>query len=156
MKAKSPYLNAAFFCEKALLEQDGVGSAIRIFDKLLVRKLSGNDEGADVVPITLMIILKSGDYRGKASITVIPYRPSGTERPALKLDVVFPDQPNSGANVVGTINLSPTEEGVYWFDVLLNDELITRVPLEIQLAPSQKPSLPPSPKQETSAGQKKQ
>ena len=31
---QGPYLSAAFFCEKVLVEQDGVKSAIRIVDRV--------------------------------------------------------------------------------------------------------------------------
>jgi len=143
MPLNPPYLVSAVFCDKVLLEQDGVPSAIRIVDRIFVQKLS--KEG--VVPgglyaLTLLLMFKSGGYKGAAKIQIILRPPSGAGRPIIEQEIVIPEQVNAGANIVATVPLAPNEEGVYWFDVLLNGELVTRTPLEVQVLPLQVPSSP--------------
>ena len=36
-----------------------------------------------------------------------------------------------GTNVIYAATLNVEQEGLYWFDVLLDDELLTRMPLRI-------------------------
>ena len=45
-------------------------------------------------------------------------------------NVVFEGE-DRGTNLILTLNIVVDQEGVYWFDVLLEDELLTRIPLRI-------------------------
>lgn len=47
-----------------------------------------------------------------------------------ELPVFFEGQ-DRGVNVVLNINFAAEEEGIYWFDVLLHEQLVTRIPLRI-------------------------
>lgn len=144
MPLKPPYLIAAIFCEKLLLEQDGVASAIRIVDKLLVKELSKKDgaPAGAVYALTILLMFKSGGYKGPAKVQLVPNRPSGETSKKIEQEVAMPEQANAGANLVLTIPFAPSEEGVYWFDVLLNGTLVTRMPLEVQVLPVQVQSSP--------------
>ena len=128
-----PFLQAAVFCEKVLQEKDGVVSAIRLVDRFT---LSSSVEGApDLMPalnfsISILIALKSGDARGKWELKVKPFSPSGQELPGFVGPVLFEGE-DRGASVVIQYGLAATEEGIYWFDVMLNDKLITKMPLRI-------------------------
>lgn len=145
---------ASFFCERPLIEQDGVMSAIRIFDKIFVPKLEQDEPPQSIVPLTLLLMFKGGGYKGPAKVRVVPKRPSGMVRPEFEQDIQLPEQQNGGANVIANVAFAPAEEGVYWFDVFVNDELITRIPLEVQLLPSPTP-MPQPAKVEPSPDQQK-
>lgn len=133
---KPPYLLAAFLCEKVLTEQDGVTSAIRIFDRVFVPYLEKEDPPKSAVALTLLLMFKSGGFKGKATVTISLFAPSGAKRPDTTQEVTFPEQVNGGANIVGNIAFSPKEEGLYWFEILLNGESVTRIPLDVQVLPS--------------------
>jgi hypothetical protein len=128
-----PFLQAAFFCEKVLQEKDGVMSAIRLVDRFT---LSSSAEGSpDLMPsinigISILIAFKSGDIKGKWELKVRPIAPSGQELPGFVGPVLF-EGDERGASVVIQYGLTAKEEGIYWFDVMLNDKLITKMPLRI-------------------------
>ena len=135
MPARPPFLIAAIFCERPLFEQDGVISVIRIFDRIFVPRVPHPAEAA--IPLTLVLMFKGGGYKGKAKITILPRPPSNAERPKSEQEIQLPEQANAGANLIATIPFTPNEEGVYWFEVFVNDELVTRTPLDVQVLPSQ-------------------
>lgn len=139
---RKPLVNAFFFCDRVLHEADGVMSAIRIIDLIGVSALS-EVEGKPlaVAPTTLFIGLKSGDYKGVCEIALVGKRPSGKalKRQAMSVDL---EGEQKGVNVVVQAHLHLPEEGVYWFELYLNDELATRTPLTVVLVPKPTSSLP--------------
>ena len=138
MTTNRAHLTAAFFCERPLLEQDGVMSAIRIFDRIFVPQLEQSEPPKAPVPLTLVLMFKSGNYSGPASVKISPVPPSG-KKPSKEIEqkLELPNQPNGGANLLANISFAPKEEGVYWFDIYFNGELITRTPLDVQILPQQ-------------------
>lgn len=125
-----PYLTAAFICERLLLEQDGVTSAIRMIDRVFF--ITGGD-GEPLVseqPFTLLIALKSGSARGSYGVRVRMEKPSGEEVPLLEAPVFFEGE-ERGANLVLQAALNPDGPGLYWFDVFFEEKRITRIPLRV-------------------------
>lgn len=129
-----PHLTAALICERVLLEQDGVTSAIRIVDRVF---MVTNDEGDPITPqypFTLMISLKSGTARGSYQVEIIMEKPSGEQVPLLEAPVFFEGE-ERGANIVLQTVMEPDGAGLYWFDVLFQGERITRIPLRVIYQP---------------------
>jgi len=128
-----PFLQMAVFCEKVLQEKDNVLSAIRIVDRFTQ---STSVEGApDIMPpftigVSILIGFKSGDVKGKWELKLKPIAPSGQELPGFAGPIFFEGE-ERGANVVIQYGLTAKEEGIYWFDIMLNDKLLTRMPLRI-------------------------
>ena len=129
--APGPYLNSAVLCERVLQEQDGVASLIRIVDRLIVS--GSGPEGAIVAqPINLaaFINFKSGDARGSHDVVIQQESPSGIRQPEARLSVLFEGE-DRGVNLVMGINFVPTEEGLHWFDIGLDETFVTRIPLRV-------------------------
>jgi hypothetical protein len=128
-----PYLAAAFFCERVLQEQDGVLSAIRVVDRF-IQRAQGPSAPEDMpvfsVALTAFLSFKSGAARGRSTIHLRQESPSGVRGPELSLPVLFEGE-DRGANLVLDINFQADQEGLYWFDVLLDDLLVTRMPLRV-------------------------
>jgi hypothetical protein len=128
-----PYLTGAFLCEKVLQEKDGVLSAIRIIDRFI--SSAGVDAPAQLPPIQisgqLIIMFKSGDARGSYTVGIRPVTPSGRVTPTLSVPILFEGDADRGSNLNLAVGFEAKEEGVYWFDILLNDELVTRVPVRV-------------------------
>lgn len=135
MAAKQPLLLTAIFCERPLFEQDGVVSFIRIFDRIFVPNIPHPTETA--IQLTLVLMFKGGGYKGKARVAILPRPPSNAERPRSEREIELPEQPNGGTNLIAILPFAPSEEGVYWFEIFVNDELVTRTPLDVQVLPSQ-------------------
>lgn len=130
---EGPYLVTAVLCEKVLEEKDGVISAIRIVDRI-VHSAVGPEAPEEMPPIPVnligLITFKSGAARGRHTVRLRPQAPAGLNLPDIALPVHFEGE-DRGANLVVQLGLQAAQEGLYWFDVLLDDELVTRMPLRI-------------------------
>ena len=127
------YISAAFLCEKVLQEKDGVLTAVRILDKMTFQLPPGGlPEGAKpAIAMTGLVGLKSGPTVGEFTLKVGVTRPNGEK----KHDVItFPVSllgGEQGQNFIINIGLGIEEDGLHWFDVMLDDELLTRIPLVV-------------------------
>jgi len=125
-----PYVAMAVFCEKALQEKDGVFSIIRVIDRLTVNA-SGLDAPRHMPPgqmnFPLVISLKSGFAKGKFNLKVVPNSPSLKKLGESSIDLLL-EGDDRGVNVVLNVQLIAQEEGLYWFDVILEEQLLTRIP----------------------------
>jgi hypothetical protein len=72
--------------------------------------------------LALAVLFKAGFLTGRATITLRPMSPSRRQLPALTHQVHFEGE-DRGAGLAITLTFIFEEEGLYWFDVLLNDEL---------------------------------
>jgi hypothetical protein len=125
-----PYLHVATFCEKVLNERDGVNSLIRMVDRFIVP-----GESEEMPPVVLQFIVyisfKSGFMRGKQKIVLRPKSPTGKDLPAMEFPVLFEGDDDRGPALGFAVNWAVEEEGVYWWDLLVNEELVTRMPLRV-------------------------
>ena len=120
----------AVFCEKILREADGVLSIIRVIDRFTVAGPTP-EMGPTVLQFTILISFKSGFLRGKQKISVRPKSPVGADLPAMEFPVLFEGDDDRGINLGAMTNFVANEEGLYWIDVYLAEELITRMPLRV-------------------------
>jgi hypothetical protein len=140
MPKPRPHLAAAFMCERIIEDKEGVLSAIRIVDTFTVEPppqgaLSPNAQA--VARFTMLLSFKAGDAEGKYKLQLRLQGPSG--KPLKSKDdpsdasfpLVFEGPSHEGANVVVNFVLPIAEFGQYWFDVLVDDEVVTRVPFKV-------------------------
>ena len=78
------YISIAVFCEKLLQEADGGMSLIRVFDRYSVPEPS---ETIPVVtiPLTLVLLMRSGIFRGPVTVKIVGHSPSGQELPPIEI-----------------------------------------------------------------------
>lgn len=126
----SAWLQCAFFCEKFLREADGVFSFIRVVDRFNLVG-AAKEMGPQVLNITMVVVFKVGILRGKNTIRIRPISPTGNEMPAMEFPLLFEGDEDRGVGVLSEVKFPADEEGLYWFDVYLLDELITRMPLRV-------------------------
>ena len=133
-----PYLSAAFLCEKVLTESDNVKSAIRIVDRV-THTVVRPDPPPTMEPFEHQLVLylrfKSGSARGPMSLEVRFTKPSGESPTPLQQTINFEGEDDRGTDVVGNMNLKLDLAGLYWFDVYLDRERLTRIPLRIVYFP---------------------
>ena len=125
-----PYLGVAVLCEKVLREADGVISLIRIVDRW---NITGNtpEMPLSILRFTIVVMMKSGIHRGTARLTITPISPSGAAMPAIGSSVFFEGDDDRGIAAIVPIGFPAQESGVYWFDVAVDDQTFTRVPLRV-------------------------
>ena len=143
-----PYLAAAFLCERALREVDGVQSFVRVVDRWTV---TGPAETMPQTSIqtTLVVIFKSGIHRGPGHLTITPTSPSDMQLDVLTLPVHFEGDEDRGVAFVLPMSFPVQEAGLYWFNISLDGRSFSEIPLRViyhQVFPTQSastPSLPP-------------
>jgi len=132
-KIGGPFLASALFCERVLQEKDSVLSAIRIIDRF-THTVVGPDAPDKMPPfkiqISILISFKSGDFKGKREVKIKPNTPSGKTLPIISVPILL-EGADKGTNVNIGYSFEAQEEGLYWFDVMLNDELFSKMPLSI-------------------------
>lgn len=131
-----PYVSVAALCENVLDEKDGVLSAIRLIDIITISvptpKIVGQTQLVPI-PITILIALKSGSATGRRIITVTLTVPNGQTISTKDTFPVFLEGDEKGANVIIKTNVLTPGDGLFWFNVLLDGELLTRIPLRVKL-----------------------
>ena len=135
---KGPHLSVAVLCERVLEEKDGVLSLIRIVDRI-TNAATGPDAPDEMPPapinLTAVLSFKSGKARGSYTVKLRPEDPSGTQLPALDMPIHFEGEGDRGSNLVVNFNFVAEMAGLYWIDVLFEDDLITRMPLRVIYQP---------------------
>jgi hypothetical protein len=121
-----PYVQAALLCERVHQSKpDGLIIIVGLLDRVIVR-LSRSTAPEEIVPSLVschaVVILKTGSRPGGHRLTLSLMSPSGKRMREFSLDVIFPDEPDQGINVVMPIQFTAGEEGIYWFDVKLDNE----------------------------------
>jgi hypothetical protein len=76
-------------------------------------------------------MLKSGAARGRFNLKIVPELPNGTTQPAVPVTVHF-DGEEKGQNIVADMNFIFTLEGLYWFNVFLDEVKLTSIPLRVK------------------------
>ena len=125
----------AVLCEKAIREVDGVISLVRITDKVtgkLVGPVIPDPLPAFPVSLSLVIMLRAGEARGPYVIRLRPEPPSGEPIAETEVPVNFTGPPEMGMNFIINLTMAVSQEGFYWITVLLNDDLLTRIPLQVE------------------------
>jgi hypothetical protein len=134
------YLHVATFCEKMLHEADGVNSIIRMIDRFTVQGPS-EDMQPVVLPFMVYISFKSGFMRGKQKISLRPKSPKGEDLPSMDFPILFEGDDDRGPAFGFQVNWPVNEEGVFWWDLYLNEELVTRMPLRVTYQQVRRPTL---------------
>lgn len=144
---RGPYLSAALLCEKVLVEQDGVKSAIRIVDRI-TRTVVSPSPPAEMESfehdLVLLLKFKSGWARGVHVVRVEMAKPSGERLPSITNSVLFEGEEDRGVDIIGHIRMKLEQTGIYWLYIYLNDVPLTQIPFRVIYMPQVRQLQPPS------------
>lgn len=128
-----PFVTMACICERALREDDGVLSVIRVVDRFIVTG-AGPDAPTEMPPhdreYTIVVMVKSGVYKGSAEIRVVPEHPSGIKGEGVSASFHL-EGDERGHQMRFMVRDRFEESGLYWYHVYLNDVEVTRIPLRL-------------------------
>lgn len=128
-----PLLKAALICETVITRNDGVLSLINIVDRFIMTA-SGPavppDMPAHDQEFNLVLLFNSGTYVGKAAIAVTVQGPDGLRKPVHGAEHYF-EGAERGVNFIIQMKFTFKIEGLYWFEIYVNDQPVTRVPLRV-------------------------
>ena len=130
---RGPYLKTAVFCEHVLREADGVPSLVRIIDRIIHTR-TGPEAPIEMPPISYnlkaFISLTSGEARGSHEVKIELEEPSGLRKPSMASTVLFEGE-DKGVNLVLDMASTFQHQGLYWFNIYLDDRLLTKMPLRV-------------------------
>jgi hypothetical protein len=132
-----PFVQIACICEKVLVEPDNVPTLIRVVDTYFLDLLENAPPGIQVgLPLTAFVSLKSGDVVGEFEVGLQLTAPDSEERPIRMWPVEFRGAEN-GVNMKVAFTLANPKLGLYWFDVLWGEEVLTRIPFRLKAKPTE-------------------
>ena len=82
------------------------------------------------LPLKLLVGLKSGSVKGERKIKIVGRSPSGQVGESVETPAVF-NGGEHGVMLQVLMTMVLAGEGLYWFDVLVNGAIVTRLPLRI-------------------------
>lgn len=133
MPETGPYLKAAVLCENVIEDKQGVLSLIRIVDRF-VHTAVGADAPLEMPPFAvsahLVIMLVSGEARGQNELQISINKPDGLTSGLTTVPVLW-EGVDRGVNVNLQLSMVMTMQGLYWIEIRLESELLTRVPLRV-------------------------
>ena len=131
---QGPYIQMAGLCEQVIEDKAGSFSLIRIIDTITHTE-AHPDAPTDMPPVTypmkLVIMLKSGRARGRHELKIIPELPSGENKPPFTRSAQMEGEERGFNNIINMV-FTFTMEGLYWFNIYLDDSLLTKIPLRIK------------------------
>lgn len=147
MSANGPYVAVAALCEHVLDEKVGRLSCIRFFEKYNIIVPPESPEQNPKTPLYMAALLafKSGDFTGTKVVKVTLRYPSDAPSKEILAPyaAVFAGG-ETGVNMIINITLHVDTEGLYMFDVLLNEECVTRIPLRVVFSRTPPPNAQPA------------
>lgn len=123
-----PFVALAVLCQRYDRQPDGTVDVTGIVDGIGLHAESPEQLQHEpaVVPLTALVALRAGHVRGVRTIEVRGVFPSGLAGPAVKQRVMFSDD-RPGVTLRVPLELSVQEAGTYWFDVLGDGRVLTRI-----------------------------
>jgi hypothetical protein len=130
-----PYVTAALLCERVLHEKDETLSLVRVIDRLQYAVPEGIKP---MIQIQGLVSVKSGLVTGDHTIKIIAEKPKGDRKEVVNFPVKLLGK-DQGQNLILNIGLGIEQDGLHWFDVLFDGELLTRIPLMVTPLPEETP-----------------
>jgi hypothetical protein len=144
MNTPRPYV-AVLLCEKVLQEKDGGITLVRIADRIHYSlQMMGGDFPQNIKPVIGLqglLSVKSGPVTGDHVVEIVLEKPNGERKQVYSQSVNFLGG-DHGQNILLNINLGVDQNGLYWFDVLFDGEVLSRAPLMVTPAPAQEQMVP--------------
>ena len=131
---QGPFIQAATLCEQVIEDKTGVLSLIRVIDTI-THTVAQPDPPIDMPPVTypmkMVIMLKSGRARGRHELKITPELPSGEFKHSITQSIQLEGEERGTNNIINLI-FNFTMEGLYWFNIYLDDSLLSRIPMRIK------------------------
>ena len=131
---QGPYIQVAALCELVIEDKTGALSLIRVIDTIshTEKRPDAPAEMPQVTyPLRMVIMLKAGRARGQHELRIVPQLPSGETKTPLVRSIQLEGEAH-GINSLINMFFTFTMEGIHWFNVYLDDSLLTKVPLKVK------------------------
>ncbi len=146
-KHQGPFLTMAVFCDTVIEGKDNVLSIIRLVDTANVTIPPDTQQPIRVsINVTLASSFRAGGAKGTYTLKLEVETPTNKISVIGETPISFQGPAEQGANIISSLELQIQDEGVYWFNIYLEDKFMTRVPLRVayqhqDVEPATKPSV---------------
>ena len=131
-KDSGPFLAMAVLCDSVIEGKDGVLSLIRLIDQVNVLVPFKTEPPMEApVILTFALGFKAGNAKGTYSVRLEAEGPTGRQTHLGDVSLSFQGPPEQGANIITSLRFNFESEGLYWFNVYLENVFITRLPLRV-------------------------
>lgn len=128
-----PFVKAAAICEVVVEGKDGVLTLVRIVDRVTVNA-AGPDPPVEMPevqrPLTFAIMLTSGMARGTEEVRLEEESPDASRTPVWSGSVLFEGE-DRGQNLIINTVATFSQQGLYWFDLFVGSQLMSRMPFRL-------------------------
>lgn len=129
-----PFLLVACFCENVVERADHVLTLVNIVDRVTITVRG--PQAPELMPPShwrayMAVILKAGRARTRLDLTLSPERPDGTAMQSVTTSLNFEGEDDRGVQLVAPLDIGLEQEGLYWFNLRLGGQLLTRLPLRV-------------------------
>jgi hypothetical protein len=129
LRSPRPWVQLAAFCQVALTEGTGHLSVIRFIDRWVVAGVAQEMQPTNI-QLTMAVILKSDQMKGQYRLSLQFHTPSHQTTKGPEFPALF-EGDDRGVQLVLPMGIVAAEQGLYWFDILIEEEVVTRVPLRV-------------------------
>lgn len=131
-RSGGPYLLVACICENVVERKDQVLTLVNIIDR--VTFTVQGERPPEIMPAAdwkgnLVVIMKAGRARGRYELRVTPELPGGGSLPSAAISIFLEGADDRGVQVIMPLYMRLEQEGLYWFNLELEGQEITRLPL---------------------------
>lgn len=132
--SQGPWVSFAVLCEKTIEDKLGRLTLINIVDQVNFTPPQGQDvpDQLPVVTVRLVAVVgfKGGVLKGPNNIKLVMVKPNGESGPTITVSALFQGE-ERGTNLITEMNMNLNEEGLYWIDIYVADQFMTRIPLRL-------------------------
>lgn len=131
-----PFLTTAAFFETVIREDTGILTLVRMIDRITISPKASWISHLPPSPVStnLVVSFRGQNLDGSGVVSIHPVKPSGERMERMDIPFVFDAQ--TGVNLNISLELVVEEEGYFWFDILLDNAVVTRTPLQIVFQPA--------------------
>jgi hypothetical protein len=131
-----PFVAAMVFCERAIEDQEGIFTLVRLFDELNLTIPEDMPEPTEEAPLpvqlTLFVALKEYLQEHQEPLTFVALHADGSETILGRMPRLSdPTKMNQNAHITFGLGLSKFEK--MWFELRYGDRPLTRIPLSVTL-----------------------
>ena len=123
-------MQVAAICQTSITDNQNLLSVIRFQDRIQIFGLTDEMKPQALQHLQLVLVLKSGEMRGKANLSIDSTAPSGKSAHHADAQVLF-EGDERGAAAALPLPVVVEEEGLHYLDIKLDGTLITRIPFRV-------------------------
>lgn len=128
VRSAGPYIGVAVLCQRVDRQPDGSTDLIGIMHDVSLDSPFLDEIQRKTLRLHAVIALRAGELRGGHVVAIRGKYPAGVDGPMVARLVEFTDE-EPAAMLLIPVEIDLDALGVYWFEVMFDQRIVTRIPL---------------------------